>query len=76
MAEVFLVEDHGERERDSSERKGVGRQLREGARRKCETVKVRAVDLLRGRRVFPSLFLKYIASKITNLPIKLLSNYS
>ena len=53
-----------------------GGSWREGARRKCETVKVRAADLLRGRRVFPSLFLKYIASKITNLPIKLVSNYS
>ena len=52
-----------------------GGSWREGARRKCETVKVRAADL-RGRRVFPSLFLKYIASKITNLPIELLPNYS
>ena len=50
-----------------------GGSWREGARRKCETVKVRAAKL-RGRRVYTSLFLKYIASKITNLPIKLLPN--
>ena len=62
MVEAFLVEGHGERERDSSEKKGEGWQ--------------RERERERERSPFPRLSLKYLASKITNLPIELLPNYN